>query len=173
MDYSRQRIEVAFALELLWLAAIVLVALAQSMLLPRPLELTLNVVLLLVTCRALLGSIGGASVGALLGGVALDLATTLPLGTHALALVLAVGGVALGMALGVLGRLRVLLATVFGGVLYHSVLLAATTWTTGPMPFSRYALVTALPDMALILTGALPVFLLRRRDRELDLGALL
>src|SRR5262245_17550199 len=91
MGYSQpRRLEERVAYEV-WLALVLLaIALIQSALLPRPLGLVLNPLLVLVVCHALVADLASAARWAFYAGLSLDLCADSVLGSHALALLAAV-----------------------------------------------------------------------------------
>lgn len=87
MGHSRQRrIEEVIAYETALLAALLIVALVQTTLLPRPFGIPFNLILLLTISHGLIAGTTSAARWAFYGGLALDLCALTLLGLHTLAL---------------------------------------------------------------------------------------
>ena len=168
-DTQPRRLEELLAREVARCLALVALALAQVTLLPTPLGFAVPLVLVLVICRTLLGvgaafpdmGLGRALRWALYGGLTLDVASATPLGSHALALLVAALTVAL-----VTRRLRVerpimpLLAVLVATLIYEVTLALLTQ--PGSIEWRSYAQVVILPAALVAMIPALPAFFLLR-----------
>ncbi|HWQ12928.1 MAG TPA: hypothetical protein VNL77_09010 [Roseiflexaceae bacterium] len=163
MGYSqRRRVEEHLARELLLALALLGVALVQTALLPRPLSVAPNLLLLLTVCHALIAGPAPAARWAFYGGVGLDLCAATALGTHALALLAAALAT---MLLGRLSRgnwLLPLLGAVAGALAYHAALALVASLLVAPVAPRAYLLAAAVPDTLATLVPALPVYMLMR-----------
>lgn len=162
-DSQPRRIEERIARELLLAASLLLVAVAQAALLPRPLGFPPNVMLMLVICQSLIAGVSRASRWAFYGGLALDLCSGRLIGTHALALLVAV--FAASLPLGRLSRenwLLPLFGALFGAFGFYVALGLLTYVFDGAFDVRSFLLVAALPDALLTLIPALPMFLVWR-----------
>lgn len=176
MGYSQpRRIEERIAYEV-WLALVLLlIALIQSALLPHPLGLVLNPLLVLVVCQALLTTPANAARWAFYGGLSLDLCADSVLGSHTLGLLAAV--LLASWTLSWIGRgnwLLPLAGAFLGAIAYNSVLALLWLLLVAPIDLRAYAVVVVLPSTLVTLIPALPVFLimrwwLRRRRGEVAL----
>jgi rod shape-determining protein MreD len=162
-DTRPRRLEEYIAREIGLALLLLGLALLQSALLPRPGGLTLNLLLLITICHALLAGPASAARWAFYGGLSLDICAGSALGSHALALLAA----ALMPAL-VLVRLsrRNWLLPIFGAALgataYYIMLGLITTLLIAPVDPRAYGLVVALPGIFLAVIPALPLFLVLR-----------
>jgi cell shape-determining protein MreD len=162
-DTRRRRLEERVAREVLLALAMLGIALVQTALLPRPLQIPLNLLLLLTVCQALLVGPSGAARWAFYGGLSLDLCANQPLGSHALALLAAL--LLADLPLVRLSRdnwLLPLLGTLLGLLAYHGVLLLLLALLVAPVDLRLYAVTALLPDAVCILIPALPCYLLMR-----------
>lgn len=164
MDHSQpRRIEERIALEV-WLALVLLaIALLQSALLPRPLGLALNPLLILTVCQALLTSPARAARWAFYGGLSLDICSDSLLGSHALALLAAT--LLAAWTLGRFGRGNWLLpiaGTLLGALAYHATLGLLWELLAAPLDLRAYALIVVIPSTLMTVIPALPVFLVMR-----------
>jgi rod shape-determining protein MreD len=158
-----RRIEERIARELVLAALLLAVALAQTTLLPRPLAAAPNVMLLLVICQALLAGPANAARWAFYGGLGLDLCADSPLGTHALALLVAVLVPSLILIRISRGNwLLPLLGAVLGSLAYYAVLALLTSLMVAPIDPRAYLLVVLVPATLMVLVPALPLFLSMR-----------
>jgi rod shape-determining protein MreD len=162
--------------EVLVMVALVMVAIVQTALLPTPLGFPLPLLLVLVVCRALVGvespdpeaGVLAAVRWAFYGGIALDVCAAAPLGSHALALLLAVllvvvlaGSLRIGRAL------LPLLAVLLGAVVYEMLLALIYHSTVAALDWRSHALVILLPSVLLALIPTLPIFhVLRWQQRR-------
>lgn len=139
------------------------VAVVQAALLPRPLGFAPNLMLLLVVCQALLAGAASAARWAFYGGLSLDICANAPLGTHALALLVATLLTALALARFSRGNWLVPLAGVLLGMLaYHAVITLIWALLIAPVSLRAYLPIVLLPDTMLALIPALPLFLIMR-----------
>jgi rod shape-determining protein MreD len=139
------------------------VALVQSALLPRPAALTLNPLLLLTVCQALLAGPSNAARWAFYGGLSLDICAGSTLGMHALALLAALLMPALLLVrLSRRNWLLPLIGVELGALAYYATLGLLTDILVGPVEPWSYLLVVVLPSLLLALAPALPLFLIMR-----------
>jgi rod shape-determining protein MreD len=164
MGYSQpRRIEEFVAREVGLAVLLLALALAQSALLPRPGGLTLNPLLPLIICQALLAGPANAARWAFYGGVSLDVCANSTLGTHVLALSFAILLPALVLArLSRRNWLLPLLGVALGALVYYIVMGLLLTLLVAPVPPREYGLAVALPGVLLALIPALPLFLAMR-----------
>ena len=137
-------------------------ALVQTALLPRPLAVAPNLLLLLTVSHALIAGPARAARWAFYGGLSLDLCASSGLGTHALALLAAALATLL---LGWLSRgnwLLPLLGAIVGALAYHATLAAVASVLVAPVEPQAYLRVAVVPDMLGTLVAALPVYMLMR-----------
>jgi len=143
----------------------VALAVAQVTLLATPLGFSAPLVLVLAICRTLIG-IGsafpdsGVSAGmrwALYGGLALDLLAATPIGSHALAYLLACLAVAAATRRLRVERPLIPLLAVLAGALIAETTLALLT-QPAPLDWPIYARVVLLPAVLAALIPALPIF---------------
>jgi rod shape-determining protein MreD len=164
MGYSQpRRVEEFIAREIVLALLLLALALAQSALLPHPNALTLNPLLLLTICRALLAGPGNAARWAFYGGISLDVCAGSTLGTHALALLAAM--LLPTLALARLSRrnwLLPLLGVALGAVIYYAVLGMLVALLVAPVVPRDYGLIVVLPGVLLALIPSLPLFLTMR-----------
>jgi rod shape-determining protein MreD len=111
--------------------------------------------------------VAGASTGlrwAFYGGIALDVCASTMLGSHALALLLAVVAVLL-----LVRRIRgehwliPIAGTFLGTLVYESVLAAIYTWHGPALEWRTYAVIVLLPSALLATVPALPIYMLMRQ----------
>jgi rod shape-determining protein MreD len=168
-----RRIEEIFAREVGLLLLLLILAFAQITLLPRLLGMVPALLLVIVIDWAL---VVGASIGlrwAFYGGVALDLCASTILGSHALALLLAVVAVLL-----LVRRIRgehwliPITGAFLGTLVYEAVLAAIYTWHGPALEWRTYAMIVLLPSALLATVPALPIYmLLRQIVRRIQDGA--
>jgi len=175
-DSRSGKLEERIANELLLLLGLLLLALIQTALLPRPLGFPPALLLIVVVCRALIAlassapdhGVGVAVRWAFYGGIMLDICAATLLGTHALALLLALLAVVL-----VLMRLRLnrnlvpLLGVLVGMLVYELTLALAYSMTVSSLDWSRHLLVIVLPSVLVALVPTLPIFALLRWQAQL------
>ncbi len=178
MGDRRPKIEERLLLELVLIGGLVLLALAQTTLIPRPLGIAPPLMLVVVVCRTLIGmedsmpdnSLARSLRWAFYGGIALDICAATPLGSHAIALLLASMMVML-----LANRLRIgrallpLLAVLLATVLYEATLGLFYHVLVAPLDWSQHMLVIVLPSVLFALIPALPVFYLLRWRYQSDL----
>lgn len=162
--FQPRRIEQRLTHEIGLVLLLVVLALGQITLAPKPLGFAPALMLVVVICRSL---VAGASSGlrwAFYGGVALDICAGTPLGSHALALLAAVSSVTL-----LLWPIRgehwlIPIISVFVGTLVYEGLLAwMYTASVAPLNWSAYAVVALLPSALLAVIPALPVYMVLRQ----------
>jgi rod shape-determining protein MreD len=158
-----RRVEERIAREVILALAMLAIALVQAALLPRPLGLVPNLLLLLSVCRALIVGPADAARWAFYGGIGLDLCADSPLGTHALALLATV--LVASLAFGRMSRgnwLLPLVGVALGALAYHAVLALITSVLVGLVELRAYLLIAMLPGLLAVLVPALPLFLFMR-----------
>jgi rod shape-determining protein MreD len=164
-DTQPRRLEELLARELGLILAIGGLALAQVTLLATPLGFSAPLLLVLAICRTLIG-VGSAFPDSgvmrglrwsLYGGISLDILAATPLGSHALAMLLATFVVAASTRrLRIEGPLLPLLAALVGSLIYESVL--ALLLQPGPINWASTARVALIPGALATLILALPAF---------------
>ncbi|MGQ9480084.1 rod shape-determining protein MreD [Chloroflexus sp.] len=159
-----RRLEERLARELGLLLILLVIALIQVTLLTGPAGFSVPVLLVLAIARALVGSSTAEPVRGLIrslwwafyGGLVLDVLGSLPIGSHAIAQLLAVVVVGLATRRFAVERPIVpLLAVAFGTLIYEAVLCLIvlppiSDWQT-------YGLIVMLPSLLLALIPTLPV----------------
>ncbi len=168
MGHSRQRrIEEIVVHEVALFAALFVVALVQTALLPRPFDVPLNLILLLAVCHGLIAGATSAARWAFYGGLALDLCAMTFAGMHALALL--TGVIVSTVLVSRLSRenwLVPILGVAIGAFLYHAVYALLLTLLVAPVDFEGYALAALLPDTLIALIPALPLYLVFRWNED-------
>ncbi|WP_448543187.1 hypothetical protein [Roseiflexus sp.] len=168
MGHSRQRrIEEIVVHEVALFAALLVVALVQTALLPRPFDVSLNLILLLAVCHGLIAGATSAARWAFYGGLALDLCAMTFAGMHALALL--TGVIVSTVLVSRLSRenwLVPILGVAIGAFLYHAVYALLLTLLVAPVDFEGYALAALLPDTLIALIPALPLYLVFRWNED-------
>jgi len=164
-DTQPRRLEELLAREIGLILAIGGIALVQVTLLATPLGFSAPLLLVLAICRTLIG-VGSAFPDSgvmrglrwsLYGGISLDILAATPLGSHALAMLLAAFAVAaLTRRLRIEGPLLPLLATLAGSLIYESVL--ALLIQPGPIDWASTARVALIPGVLAALILSLPAF---------------
>jgi rod shape-determining protein MreD len=150
------------ARELLLALGLLGAALAQTALLPRPLAVAPNMLLLLTVCQALIAGPARAARWAFYGGVGLDLCAATTLGSHALALLAAALATVLFSRLSRGNWLLPLLGAVAGSLAYHAALALVASLLVAPVAPRDYLLVAVVPDTLATLVAALPAYMLMR-----------
>jgi rod shape-determining protein MreD len=168
MGHSRQRrIEEIVVHEVALFAALLVVALVQTALLPRPFDVSLNLILLLAVCHGLIAGATSAARWAFYGGLALDLCAMTFAGMHALALL--TGVIVSTVLVSRLSRenwLVPILGVAIGAFLYHAVYALLLTLLVAPVDFEGYALAALLPDALIAMIPALPLYLVFRWNED-------
>jgi hypothetical protein len=159
---QRRRPEEQLGREALLALTLFGVALVQTTLLPRPLGSTVNLLLLLTICQALIGGHGSAARWAFYGGLGLDLCAATTLGTHVLALLAATLSTLMFTWLSRGNWLLPLLSAVLGAIAYHATLGLITSLLVAPVDPRLYLVVAAVPDALVCLVLALPTYMLMR-----------
>lgn len=159
-----RRIEERIARELGQALLLLAVALVQVALIPTPLGFSPALVLVLVLCRTLVSGPGEGVRWAFYGGLALDVCTTAPIGSHAIAILLAVFVVHL-----CLRRIRIehwlmpIAAAFIGALIYESLLALIYTHAVAPLTWTVYASVVLIPSALLAMLPALPLYMVLHR----------
>ncbi len=168
-DY-RPKIEHRLAQRLARICLLLLVALFQTALAPSLWYFRIDWVLVVVVCWGLLRGFAAGVRWSIYGGVALDILSPLPVGSHLLGLLLSVTTVA--VATDHFSRDHYILPTlsVLGVSLLYGVVLAAVMAATGrPVLWPRYPATVLAPSALANGAVALPIYLLlgrfSRRDR--------
>lgn len=170
-DPRPRKIEETLGRELVLIVSMIALALVQTTLLPTPTGFPPALVLILVVCRILLGigsgapedDLGMAIRWAFYGGIALDICAATPIGSHALALLLAaLLAVLLSSRLRIGGALVPLAAVLLGTVAYEITLALIYHLTVTTLDWSRHATVILIPSVLLTLIPTLPIFHLMR-----------
>lgn len=171
MSSQIRRFEERIIHEVLLIVGMVVLALAQVTLLPAPLGFTPALLLIVVVGRALIGieqTLPGyeaiATVRwAFYGGIALDLCSATPLGSHALALILAtVAVVIIARLLNVHGPLLTLIAVLLAALVYEATLALIYSITVTYVDWQTYLLFIILPSTLIALIPSLPIFVTLR-----------
>lgn len=165
MDRSQtRRLEERLARQLLQILGLLGLALIQVTLLPAPFGFPLNPLLVFVALIPLIyDTLTGARL-AFYSGIALDLVSAAPLGSHALALLIAVLVVTL-ISAGI-SRENLLLpviAVLVASLCYEVSLALVYRLVPSLAEWQTYLLAVAVPSTLLATIPALPCFLLMRR----------
>jgi rod shape-determining protein MreD len=168
-DYQSRRLEEILAREIGLIIMIGVLALAQVTLMVTPLGFSAPLVPVLAICRILLG-VGSAFPDngvirglrwALYGGLSLDILAATPLGSHALALLLAATVVAaITRRLRIEGPLLPLLAVLVSSLIYEVGLTLLLQ--PSPIDWASTARVALVPSLLVALILALPLFFVLR-----------
>jgi rod shape-determining protein MreD len=168
-DSQSRRLEEIIARELGLILLIGVLALIQVTLLATPLGFSASLMLVLTICRTLIG-VGSAFPDngvsrslrwALYSGIALDVLAATPLGSHALALLLAVLVVAATTRrLRIEGPFLPLLAMIAASLIYESVL--GLLIQPSSISWENAARVAIIPGMLVALIMTLPTFFVLR-----------
>lgn len=162
-DY-RPKIEQRILYEALQIGLLVFIALIQMALAPSLWYFRIDWVLIVVICMTLLRGFGTGLRWSLYGGIALDLLSPLPLGSHLLGLVLAVITSAIitdGLPRD--NRLVPTGAVLIVSLLYTAILGCIMSIIGRPIAWTRYPLTIMLPAALADGIVTLPLYLLLRR----------
>jgi cell shape-determining protein MreD len=168
MGYSQpKRLEERLAYEVVVLLGMTALALLQVTLLPAPLGFPPALLLVLVVCRVLVGLRSstpdqGTTLAlrwAFYGGIALDLLSSTPLGSHALALLAAAVLVFMvARRLQVAGPMLPLVSVFLGGIVYEGVLALVYAATVHHLVWQTYAVIVIMPSVLFAFIPTLPIF---------------
>lgn len=162
--YQQSRIEVRLAREAGLILLLLVLALVQIALLPRPLGFVPPFMLVIVVCRALVSGANDGLRWAFYGGLALDICIGSFLGSHALALLVAVI-----IIMSVMRSIRVehwlfpIAAVFVGTIIYEGILAFMYAWFTTPIEWQSYAIVVIIPSAVLAVIPALPIYMIIRQ----------
>ncbi len=164
MGDNRLKIEQRIVRELLRMSAMLGVALLQTALIPPVWQFRINWVLVVVVVLALLRNLQSGLRWAAYGGIALDLLSPLPMGTHLLALVVAVTTAIVGTEAIRLDNLAVpTVAVLLVSLLYTAITGVVMTVVGMPVVWPRYPLTVMVPTALVDAIVALPLYLLFQR----------
>ena len=162
-DY-RPKIEQRIAHELLQIGLLLCIALIQMTLAPSLWYFRIDWVLVFVLCMALVRGFSAGLRWALYGGLALDLLSSLPLGSYLLGLVIAVVVVAVitdGFPRD--NRLVPTVAVLFVALLYSVTIGLLMSAVGQPIAWGRYPLTIMVPTALADGIVTLPIYLVLRR----------
>lgn len=163
VNEARPKIEQRVFRQIMWAALLLGVALFQIGLAPAIWRFRVDWVLLLVVGRTLLRGLFPGVHWAIYGGLALDFLGALPVGSHLLALLLCVCGVALlAEPLDRDQRVLVLAAMLSAALLYGATLMAVQYGIGRALPGRQYLLVVLIPTALINTIAAIPLFALQR-----------
>jgi len=161
---KRRKIEEVIWLEVRTLLIVAVFVIGQRLLLPTVFHVAINAMLLLVVIPIV-------ARWAFYAGLVLDIVSGTWLGWHSILLLLAMLAV-----YAVLARitsenwLLPIVAVVLGGLTYHAFHMMFTYALVGGFDLAKYVVVVFIPELAVILIPALPVFLLLRSWRGIRRG---
>jgi rod shape-determining protein MreD len=170
-DTRPKKLEEHIIHECLLILGMVILALVQTTLMPAPFGFPPVLLLVVVVSRVLIGvesdipeaGLMAAMRWAFYGGIALDVCTSTPIGSHALALLLAAMLVAILASRVQTGNAFFpLLCVLFATLVYELLLAVMYHVTSGPVIWPDYALAILLPSVLITLILTLPVFHLLR-----------
>lgn len=170
-DSRPGKLEERLAQEVILIISAVVLVLVQTTLLPTPLGFPPAILLILVICRILLGvgsaapeaDIGIAIRWAFYGGISLDICAVTPIGSHSLALLLAIIVVVMiASQFHVGGALLPLLTVLLGTLIYELTLAIIYHLTVAAIDWGRYVMVILIPGILVTLIPTLPIFHLMR-----------
>lgn len=170
-DPQPRRVEVRIIVELARIAGMIVLALVQVTLMPVIGGIPVPLVLLWLLCWLLVqiemqGTLARTALAlrlALYGGVALDFLTAMALGSHALALMLAILLAALMCGRLRVGMLVLAIPALSGAVLVYAVVLALIYHsTTIALEWQPYAVAVLAPAIALAVLVGMPLYLMMR-----------
>jgi rod shape-determining protein MreD len=168
---KRRKIEEVIWLEVRTLLIVAFFVIGQRLLMPTVFQVAINVMLLLVVIQVLIEPIPIVARWAFYAGLVLDIVSGTWLGWHSILLLLAMLAV-----YAVLARitsenwLLPIVAVVLGGLTYHAFHVLFTYALVGGFDLAKYVVVVFIPELAVILIPALPVFLLLRSWRGIRRG---
>jgi rod shape-determining protein MreD len=171
-DTRPKKLEEHIIHEFLLILSMVVLALVQTTLMPAPFGFPPVLLLVVVVSRVLVGiesdtpeaELMAAIRWAFYGGIALDVCAATPIGSHALALLLAAMLVAVFASRVRAGNAFFPLLCVLCGMLIYELCLAVMYHVTGEAVIWRdYALAILLPSVLITLILTLPIFHLLRR----------
>ncbi len=163
MSEYRPKIEQHIARQVLRALLLLSVALLQTALAPTLWRFRVDWVLLMVVGWTLLRGLVPGVRWAVYGGVALDVLGTMPIGSHLLALLLCVCGVALVVEPLDRDQPLLLLATLLLATLVYGFTLMLVLYMTGQrLPWYQYPLVVVIPTAIINTIAAFPTFALLR-----------
>jgi len=172
-DY-RPKIEQRLGHLLARCALLLALALVQTALAPAVWGFRIDWVLVVVVCWTLLQGLAAGVRWALPGGLALDILSPLPFGSHLLGLLLAVTVVAVVTdSFPRDNRLLPTAAILAASLLYAALLALIMSMTGRPIAWARYPVTIMLPGALANGAMALPVYLLLERlsrGRRPDIG---
>ena len=164
MGDRRPKIEQRIIKQLARISALLLVALFQTALAPSIWRLRVDWMLVIVIGWALLAGLASGIRWAIIGGTALDILSPLPIGSHLLALLLAVViAMALTTGLPREHRLTATVAVIAMSLLYGVVLAAIMSTTGRPIVWERYPWTILLPVALVNGAAAVPTFVVLER----------
>ncbi len=171
MGDRKPKIEQRILIEIATALLLIGVALLQTSLAPSIYRFRIDWVLLLVVGWTLLRGLVPGLRWAMYGGVALDVLQPLPLGTHLLALLICVIGVAyVTEPLDREQPLLVVLALLGSSLVYGTVVTLVLHVTVQAVPWLGFSLTSLLPTALLDAVAGVPVFgLMRRMSRQAQL----
>ncbi len=162
-DY-RPKIEQRIIRQAARIGALLLVALFQTALAPSVWRLRIDWVLIVVAIWTLMNGLGPGLRWGMIGGLALDFLSPLPVGTHLLALLLAVFMVALISDVMPRENRSVTVVTVLlASLLYGSLVALVMNLAGWPVVWQRYPLTILLPAALADAALSLPVALVLER----------
>jgi rod shape-determining protein MreD len=171
-DPQPRRLEERLAREALLIAFITGIALVQMTWLQTPLGFSVPLLLVLVVCRTLVAissafpdaGIMQATRWACYGGLALDVFSSLPLGSHVLALLLAVLVVAaITRSLRVEGPFLPVISVFIGALIYELSIVVVYMLLQTPIEWRYYLSIILVPNVLIALIPTPPLFFLMRR----------
>jgi rod shape-determining protein MreD len=162
-DY-RPKLEQRILRGLIRISALLLVVLFQTALAPSIWRLRVDWMLVIVISWTLLAGLGSGLHWAIIGGIALDLLTPLPIGSHLLAMLLAVlAATVLTEALPREQRLVATATIILVSVLYGFVLALIMSFTGLPIVWDRYPFTILMPAALANGAAAIPAFYVLER----------
>jgi rod shape-determining protein MreD len=164
-----QRLEERIAYELMLIVGMSILAFVQVTLLPTPFGFPPALVLIVVICRMMVETsrpqqrIASTLRSAFYGGIMLDLTSATPLGSHALALIIAVTLVfAIVRKMHTEGIIIPLIVVLFSSIVYEGILAIVYASTAAGMVWVPYVTTILLPSVLITLVPTLPIFYLLR-----------